>query len=115
MADLGIEVVRRGPEVALRLTGDLDASVYERVAAELRRLEGERPQVLVIDLSGLAFMDSTGARFLVEADGRARAEDRSLLVVAGTAGPRRVMDLLRLGDRLTIVDEAPGGAGAATA
>jgi anti-anti-sigma factor len=115
MADLGIEVVRRGPERALRLTGELDVSVCERVVAALRRLEDERPRVLVIDLSGLDFMDSTGARLLVEADSRARAEDRNLLVVAGSAGPRRVMDLLRLGDRLTIVDEAPGSAGAATA
>ena len=73
MADLGIEVVRRGTELRLVLTGDLDISAYERVAAELRRLEDERPRVLVIDLGGLAFMDSTGARFLVEADGRARA------------------------------------------
>jgi anti-sigma B factor antagonist len=115
MADLGIEVTRRGPELGLRLTGDLDISVYERALAALGRLESERPPVLVIDLSGLSFMDSTGARILVDADSRARADGRALVVVAGASGPRRVIELLRLDERLTVVDEAPGTSGAATA
>jgi anti-sigma B factor antagonist len=115
VTELCVEVTRRGRGITVRLTGELDASTVDLAAAELSRLEGERADVLLVDLSELRFMDSTGARLLVEADSRARGRGRSLVVAAGSGGPRRVIDLLGLAERLAVVDDASEAADAATA
>ena len=89
------------------LTGELDISTAQRLEDDLRRLEAERPALIVLDLQQLTFMDSTGLRLLITADIRARQEERRLVIVQGNEMVQRVMRLTRLDERLDIVED-PG-------
>jgi anti-sigma B factor antagonist len=88
----------------LTLRGELDLSTVPKVEEALRRMEQSRPPVIVLDLTGLTFLDSTGLRMVVTADQRARAEDRRLAVVRGPESVQRVFAITRLDEHLDMVD-----------
>jgi len=93
--------------VALR--GELDLSTAEKVERELQRVEQSEPPLVVLDLSELTFLDSTGLRLIVGADRRARESNRRLTVVRGPATVQRVFTITKLDERLEMVD-SPGHA-----
>lgn len=93
-----------GP-VRVVLTGELDISSAAKVEEELSRLEVDRPDLILLDLRGLEFMDSSGLRTIVSADSRAREEGRRLAIVRGPAAVQRIFDVTRLDERLDIVDD----------
>src|SRR4051794_41855425 len=99
---LDVHTETQGNGVRIALSGELDISTAPRVEEELRRVEEDRPAVIVLDLRELEFMDSTGLRVIVSADGRARDEDRSLRLVRGPAAGQRVFRGTRPGARLGI-------------
>ncbi len=89
----------------LALRGELDLSTVPKVEEALRRIEESRPPVLVLDLAGLTFLDSTGLRMVVTADQRARDEHRRLAVVRGPESVQRVFSITRLDEHLDMVDD----------
>jgi anti-sigma B factor antagonist len=93
--------------VLLGLVGELDISEVEDVEKTLAAAEAKRPRVLVIDLRGLEFMDSSGIRLVVEADLRARRDDRRLLIIRGPDPVHRVFTIALLDRRLDFVDVPP--------
>jgi len=92
--------------VHLALTGELDLSTVEKVEEALRRVEDEGVETVVIDLSALSFLDSTGLRTIVTADQRARKSGRRLAIVKGPETVHRVFTITRLDERLDMVDGA---------
>ncbi len=106
MTILEFETQERDDHVHVALRGELDLSTTEKVEAELRRVEGPYPSVVVLDLSGLTFLDSTGLRLIVTADQRARQSDRRLTIVKGPATVQRVFSITKLDERLDMVDTA---------
>jgi anti-anti-sigma factor len=68
-------------------------------------VEKDGPSVLVLDLSQLSFLDSTGLRAVVTADERARSNGRRLVVVRGPDPVQRVFAITRLEERLEMVDD----------
>jgi len=103
---LDFETREEAEQTLIELRGELDLSTAEKVERELTRVEAQAPSVLVLDLSGLKFLDSTGLRLVVGADQRARAADRRLVVVKGPAAVHRVFSITKLDERLEMVDEA---------
>ena len=95
-----------GGQVTISLKGELDLSSVGKVQEELRRVEAEGPAVLVLDLSNLTFLDSTGLRTVVTADERARENGRRLVVVRGPDAVQRVFAITRLEERLEMIDDA---------
>jgi anti-anti-sigma factor len=95
-----------GGQVTVSLTGELDLSSVGKVHDELRRVEAEGPALLVLDLSNLTFLDSTGLRAVVTADERARENGRRFVVVRGPDAVQRVFSITRLEERLEMVDDA---------
>jgi anti-sigma B factor antagonist len=92
--------------VRLLLRGELDLSTVSRVQEALERAEAGSPPVIVLDLSKLTFLDSTGLRCLVTADQRARDSGRRLVIVRGPDAVQRVFEITRLEERLEMVDDA---------
>jgi anti-anti-sigma factor len=92
--------------VHVMLRGELDLSSVGKVQDELRRVEADAPPVVLLDLSKLTFLDSTGLRCLVTADQRARDEGRRLVLVRGPDPVQRVFTITRLEERLEMVDDA---------
>ena len=101
---------QRGDTVHIRLSGELDISSAPRVEDELARVEPDGPELIVLDLRNLAFMDSTGLRLLIAADTRARQQNRRLTIVKGPEPVQRVFRITRLEERLEIVDDVPAEA-----
>ena len=106
MTILEVESEDRNGLVHIALKGELDLSTVERVQEELRRAEAGGPPLLVLDLSRLTFLDSTGLRAVVTADERAREAGRRLVVVRGPEAVHRVFTITRLEERLEMVDDA---------
>lgn len=92
--------------VHVALVGELDLSTVAKVQEELRRIEAKSPATMVVDLSKLTFLDSTGLRCIVTADERAREEGRRMVVVRGPDPVQRVFAITRLEERLEMVDDA---------
>jgi len=102
-----VTIEQRAGAVHVILSGELDISTAQRLEDDLRRVEADRPELIVLDLQQLTFMDSTGLRLLITADSRAREEERRFAIVQGNEMVQRVMRLTRLDERLTIVAD-PG-------
>jgi anti-sigma B factor antagonist len=81
----------------VRPVGQLDLGTVDAFEEALASVEGEGPPVIVVDLSELSFLDSTGLRSLIGADARARTDDRRLILIPGSDSVQRVF-------RLTLVD-----------
>jgi anti-sigma B factor antagonist len=103
---LDVRTEDRDGLVHVALVGELDLSTVAKVQEELRRVEATSPPTLVVDLSKLTFLDSTGLRCIVTADERARAEGRRIVIVRGPDAVQRVFAITRLEDRLEMVDDA---------
>lgn len=106
MEILDVTTQDSGGQVTISLKGELDLSSVGKVQEELRRVEAEAPAVLVLDLSDLTFLDSTGLRTVVTADERARENGRRFVVVRGPDAVQRVFAITRLEERLEMVDDA---------
>jgi anti-sigma B factor antagonist len=107
MAFLDVSSTEQGDTVHLALSGELDISTAPRVEEELTAVEARAPAVIVLDLRSLEFMDSTGLRLVVSADGRAQERGGRLVVVRGRESVDRIFRMTKLDDRLTMVDDPP--------
>ncbi len=99
-----METQDREGGVQLALKGELDLSTIEKVEQELTRAEDDGHRLIVLDLSGLTFLDSTGLRTIVTADQRARRSGRRVVILKGPATVHRVFTITRLDERLEMVD-----------
>ncbi|WBQ03154.1 STAS domain-containing protein [Kribbella sp. CA-293567] len=81
---LSIRTGDSGSYVTLEVAGDLDLESTPAMTAGLKAVLGPRP--VLVDLSRVEFLDSTGLGVLVGAHREAAAEGGALLLVA--AGPR---------------------------
>jgi anti-sigma B factor antagonist len=96
-----------GGAVRVALRGELDLEHAYTFDEELRRVEAERPPCLVLDLRGLAFLDSCGLARLLAARRRARRERRRLLLVRGTAAVQRLLAITALSEQFEQVADVP--------
>ncbi len=106
MTILDVQTREDSDAVHLSLSGELDLSTVDKVEEELRRVEEGGAQTVVLDLSSLSFLDSTGLRTIVTADQRARKSGRRLAIVKGPETVHRVFTITRLDERLDIVNGA---------
>jgi len=61
-----VELEQSGDDVTVALGGEIDISNHEHVKSELMRCLASSPKRLVLDVSGLAFMDSSGIAVLLQ-------------------------------------------------
>lgn len=106
MEILEVRTADRDGFVHVALLGELDLSTVAKVQEELRRVEAASPPTLVMDLSKLTFLDSTGLRCIITADERAREAGRRMVIVRGPDPVQRVFAITRLEERLEMVDDA---------
>jgi anti-sigma B factor antagonist len=93
--------------IVVAASGELDLGTAPVIRERLAEAETLHPPLLVLDLSGLDFMDSTGLRIILAADANARRDDRRFVVVRGPDPVHRVFLIARLDDRLELVDDVP--------
>lgn len=98
--DLEVRSERTGDEHVIALAGELDLAGVDRVTEELLRAEATDADAIVVDLSELTFIDSSGIRLILEADARSRADGNRLRLRRGSALVQRVFEISGVTDRL---------------
>jgi len=78
---------------ALSLEGELDLANASVLEERLSDLEDNGSTHLVVDLAGLAFIDSTGLRVLLQAHMRAHARGHELILRPAPATVQRVFEV----------------------
>ena len=90
---LSMSSAREGAVHTISLFGELDLGTTDRVDAELQRVEATDALTIVVDLSGLTFISSTGVQLLVDAEVRSRADSRRLTLLRGSPAVQRVLEI----------------------
>jgi anti-anti-sigma factor len=99
-----LHVERRGSVAILRVSGELDITGAEFLETRIKELAGDSPDVVVIDLRKVSFMDSTGLRSLLRARARGSEEGWSLKLIRGPEPVHRVLELTRMDDVFDFAD-----------
>jgi anti-anti-sigma factor len=98
-----LEVTHQGTTSTIQLVGECDLAQQEKLWATIREVFAARPEHVVLDLSRLSFIDSTGIRVVLDLDTRARQEDVRLVICPGSPQVQRVFELCGLTARLPFV------------
>jgi anti-sigma B factor antagonist len=104
LAELSMTTGRTGPVQTITLTGELDLASADAVHGELIRAEATDAQTILLDLTGLSFLDSSGIRLLIAAAGRSQADSRRLVIRRPPENVRRVLRVAGVDDRLPFSD-----------
>ena len=91
--DLSLAVASVGARTVLRVAGEVDVSSAPELQDKLADLIDSAGAVLVVDLAGVTFIDSTGLGVLVGARNRASELGGSISVVVTSD---RVLKLFRI-------------------
>jgi anti-sigma B factor antagonist len=100
--------------VEVVLDGELDLSTFDAAQQRVEEAESAQPELLVVDLSRLTFVDSTGVRLVLLADARARDAGRRLAVRLGDGSALRVFASLGLLEKLDVLPAAQPAPDSAT-
>ena len=89
------------------LEGEIDLATVPDAERLIADAEAGQPGRLVIDLSAVTFMDSSGLRVLLTAHRRAEEAGRGFALVRGSDTVNRLLDVTGLTERLEVLDEPP--------
>ncbi len=92
--------------VLMQLFGELDLVTVPQIAGALDglNLEADGFRHLVLDLSGLTFMDATGIHELIRQSNHADQNRHDLTVVRGPASISRLMSMTDVDTQLVLID-----------
>jgi anti-sigma B factor antagonist len=103
--DLDVSTTRQGPCAVVSIGGEIDPGTAGELSdAALTAMQEIGPS-LVLDLSGVTFMDSTGLKVLLAVHQRARLAGGRLVLAAPTRSVRRVVDITGLDDTFEVRDD----------
>jgi anti-anti-sigma factor len=90
------EVTPERDHVVVRPVGELDMATVRVVDQELRQLQQSGFRALVLDLSGLTFMDSTGLHLVTRWTAEASQDGFSFELKPGSPNVQRVFELAEM-------------------
>jgi len=105
MLNFDLETETEDPSALIRIRGDLDLQVVDQLTEALAEIESREPELLVLDLSRLTFMDSSGMAAVAAAHIRAVEAGRRFAIVRPPAGVRQAFDRTNLDEVITITDD----------
>jgi anti-anti-sigma factor len=105
----GMSVQVEDARHVLALSGELDMASAPTLQAKVAELCADRPQAIVIDLSELTFLDSTGLRTILSAQSMCAAQACDFSLVPGRENIQRLFALTGLLERLPFEDASKPG------
>jgi len=90
--------------IIVRAAGEIDMSTVALLRRELDTARAEGATVL-LDLSGVRFMDSTGLHLLLEASHSSAVSDWAFFVVRPSRAVQRLIDVSGTADVIMVVDQ----------
>lgn len=103
-SNFAVETRTTGRATMVTVSGELDLVSSPRLEEALERVSSSGSELVMLDLRGLEFMDSTGLHLLVKAQQRAEEAGRRFALVKGGEQVQRLLDLTGVAELLTIVD-----------
>jgi anti-anti-sigma factor len=95
---IGVEIEDQGDVVVARLSGELDISVAEATGRRIADSVPSSARGVVVDMSGLEFMDSSGVSMLFTLARQVGSHRQELRVVAPHGRPvARVLEIVEFG------------------
>jgi anti-sigma B factor antagonist len=88
-----VDVAREADRARLCLAGELDIATTPILQARIAALRETGSRSLVLDLAGLALIDSTGLRCILDIDGESRQDGFSIALIQGPPAVRRIFEL----------------------
>jgi anti-anti-sigma factor len=98
------EISREADAARIRPRGELDLNTAPRLGAALDALRAEGFRRLILDLSELDFMDSSGLRCILEYDAEGRQDGFSLALVPGSPTIQHVFEVTQTLSLLSFID-----------
>lgn len=108
--DLEVEIASHDPWTIVRVTGEIDLFTAPKLREQLLTAAGEgEPPDLLVDLTQVTFMDSTGLGVLIGALRRSNERDGHMALACAQGPVLRVIELTRLNEVFSLfssVDDA---------
>lgn len=105
MALHAIEIAEDGGRTVASLSGEIDMSALGTLEHALAHVLEAPPSLLVLDLRGVSFLDSSGLRLILRLDRSQRAAGVRLTVVRGGRRVERVFELTGAAEHLDLVED----------
>jgi stage II sporulation protein AA (anti-sigma F factor antagonist) len=100
-----VTVVADGDVATVSFRGELDMSGVDRAREAIDQAETGSTGLLVLDLSRLDFLDSTGLEVILRAARRASDSGRRLIVQRPSRYVRRLLEMTAIDQSLDIVED----------
>ena len=100
---LAVRRIERDGRYLVEASGELDVSNVEVFDEAIVEAEATDAREIVVDLSELAFMDSSGLRAILQAHARSQADSNRLRLVRGPRRVQRVFELTGMESRLPFI------------
>jgi anti-sigma B factor antagonist len=102
----GLRIVVRvqGTTTTLAPEGEWDLAQKEAMLETIRAAFERHPECVVLDLSGLRFIDSSGVHVVIELRKRSMLQNARLVIVPGPRAVQRLFELCKLTEVLPFLD-----------
>ena len=102
--DLGFRTAQRSSAMVVAVDGEIDLHTAPQLSEQLAALEESRTGELVLDLTGVTFLDSSGLGVIVAAHRTVTAAGHQLKLVCVQPHIVRILKLTRLSDVVPVFD-----------
>ncbi|MEM1165291.1 MAG: STAS domain-containing protein [Planctomycetota bacterium] len=100
-----VDITSNDANTTVAPTGDVDLSVSRDLQSALKKVMDDKPERVIVDLSGVPYMDSSGVATLVEAMQISRKQATRLVLCGMQEKVRSIFEIARLDKVFTIVDD----------
>lgn len=102
----GLRIVVRvqGTTTTLAPEGEWDLAQRQAMLGIIRAAFERHPECVVLDLSGLRFIDSSGVHVVIELRKRSTLQNTRLVIVPGPRAVQRLFELCKLTDALPFLE-----------
>jgi anti-anti-sigma factor len=94
-----------GDKATVSLRGELDMSGVGRASEAIEQAQDSGAVLVVLDLSGLDFIDSTGLEMMLRAARYAHDNGRRLIVQRPSTYVRRLLEMTAIDQSLDVVED----------
>jgi anti-sigma B factor antagonist len=102
--NLDVRAERERDATIVRLTGEVDLRTSPQLRGVFLELVDERPSRIIIDLTGVDYVDSSGVGTVVELKRRAMRSESKVVLVGLQPRVRSLFEITRLDKFFTIVN-----------
>jgi anti-sigma B factor antagonist len=99
----------QGTTMVIELAGELDLASATAVRQAMASAVTRRPERILLDLSQLAFIDSSGLHATIELAQRSAAQNVRLVIIPGPRAIQRVFEITGLIEELPFIRQTADG------